>query len=224
MPAHLITGAGSGIGAAVARRLQQRGDDLWLVARSPGRAEALGAEFPGASVLVADLAEPATLAGLHGLPGQLDSIVHSAGVIDLGRTEELTVAQWTRQLTVNLVSVAELTRIALPALRQARGRVIFVNSGAGLHAHPNWAAYAASKHGLRAFADALRAEEPELAVTSVYPGRTATAMQQQVRGQEGGAYHPGDYIDPDTVAAAIVHALGTPRDAVLTELTLRPRP
>ena len=80
-----------------------------------------------------------------------------------------------------------LTRVCLPALRAARGTVVFVNSGAGLVAHPQWSAYAASKHGLRALADALRAEEQEhgVRVTTVFPGRTATPMQQRVHEQEG---------------------------------------
>ena len=84
--------------------------------------------------------------------------------------------------------------------------MVLVNSGAGLQAHPHWSAYAASKHGLRALADSLRAEEQEhgVRVTSVYPGRTATPMQDKVHEQEGKAYDAADWIDPATVADAIV--------------------
>ena len=132
------------------------------------------------------------------LPDTLDSVVHAAGVVELGTVEELTREQWREQLDVNLLAPAELTRLALPALRAARGTVVFVNSGAGLRANPTWSAYAASKFGLRAFADALRREEPEhgVRVTSVFPGRTATPMQQKVHEQEGKEYDAGDWIEP----------------------------
>ncbi len=90
-----------------------------------------------------------------------------------------------------------LTQALLPALRAAHGTVVFVNSGAGLSANAHWAGYAASKFGLRALADALRAEEAEhgVRVSTVYPGRTATPMQQKVHEQEGRAYDAG-HVDP----------------------------
>ena len=135
---------------------------------------------------------------------------------------ELSVDDWATQLQVNLVAPAALTRVALPVLRAARGTVVLVNSGAGLFAHPGWSAYAASKHGLRALADALRAEEPDLRVTTVYPGRTATAMQEKVHRQEGKEYDAADWIRPETVADAILHVLDLPRDATISDLTVRP--
>jgi short-subunit dehydrogenase len=226
MAAHLVTGAGSGIGRVVAARLLERDDEVVLVARSADRAHDLRAEYPGATVLVADLAEAEQVESLAGsLPDALDSLVNAAGVVDLGPVSELSAAVWEEQLAVNLVAPAVLTRIALPALRAARGTVVMVNSGAGLQAHPGWSAYAASKHGLRALADSLRAEEQEngVRVTSVYPGRTATPMQAQVHAQEGKPYDADAWIDPATVADAIVRVLDLPPDATVSDLTIRPR-
>jgi NADP-dependent 3-hydroxy acid dehydrogenase YdfG len=157
------------------------------------------------------------------LPDRLDGIVHSAGGVELGRIADMEADDWIDQLMVNLVGAAELTRLLLPALRAAHGHVVFVNSGSGLRARPGWAAYAASKHGLRALADALRDEEPSLAVTSVYPGRTASEMQRKVRAQEGVEYDPDAFIQPLTVAKIIVNALETPRDAVVTDISVRSR-
>ena len=135
-----------------------------------------------------------------------------------------TTQQWREHLDVNLLAPAELTRLALPGLRAARGTVVFVNSGAGLRANPEWAPYAASKHGLRALADALRAEEQGdgVRVTSVYPGRTATAMQERVHEQEGKEYDAGDWIRPETVADAIRHVIDLPRDATIPDVTVSP--
>ncbi|HET6259884.1 MAG TPA: SDR family NAD(P)-dependent oxidoreductase, partial [Pseudonocardia sp.] len=134
------------------------------------------------------------------------------------------VSTWRRQFEVNVVAVAELTRLLLPALRAARGRVVLLNSGAGLSASPGWASYAASKFALTAFADALRAEEAVngLRVTSVHPGRVDTEMQRGVVAQEGGEYHAETYLRPESVAGAVLLAVTAPDDAALTELVLRP--
>ncbi|MFF5626917.1 SDR family oxidoreductase [Microbacterium sp. LWH10-1.2] len=227
MAAHLITGAGSGIGAVVARRLLDRGDDVILLVRDAGRARQLAERFPGASTLVGDLAVPGRLSwalSKQALPDRLDSLIHVAGVVDLGSVADLPPSLWEQQLAVNLVGPAELTRLLLPVLRVSQSRVVFVNSGAGLHAHAGWSAYAASKHGLKALADALRAEEAEhgVKVTSIYPGRTATPMQERVHQQEGREYDASRFIAPESVAETILLALDLPDDAHLTELTVRP--
>ncbi|MFI8633416.1 SDR family oxidoreductase [Microbacterium sp. NPDC077663] len=225
----VLTGAGSGIGQLLAHRLTERGDRLVLVVRDVSRAEDLTAEHPGAAVIVADLARPESLAAAvaaSDLPDEVDAIVHAAGIVDLGHVEQLTVASWQDQLAVNLVSPAELTRLMLPRVRAAHGQVLFVNSGAGLTAHPQWAAYAASKHGLKALADALRGEEAAhgVRVTTVYPGRTATPMQAQVHAQEGKAYDADAWIQPASVVTAVLTALDLPRDAVITDLSVKPGP
>jgi len=225
MATHLVTGAGSGIGAVLTDRLLERGDDLVLVARSPERAHDLRADVPGATVLVADLADAGEVAALADeLPDRLDSVVHAAGVVDLGPVADLSTEAWQEQLAVNVVAPAVLTRVVLPALRAARGTVVFVNSGAGLSASPHWSAYAASKHALRALADALRGEEQQygVRVTTVYPGRTATPMQQKVHEQESRDYDADAWIDPATVADAILHVLDLGPDATVSDLTIRP--
>jgi short-subunit dehydrogenase len=226
MATHLLTGAGSGIGAVLAERLLERGDALVALARSTERAHDLRADLPDATVLVADLADAAAVeAAAAQLPDALDSVVHAAGVVELGPVAELATEVWQEQLAVNLVAPAVLTRVALPALRAARGTVVFVNSGAGLAANPQWSAYAASKVGLRALADSLRAEEQAhgVRVTTVFPGRTATPMQQKVHAQEGKEYDAADWIDPATVADAILRVLDLPEDATISDLMIRPR-
>ncbi|TWG05831.1 short-subunit dehydrogenase [Streptomyces brevispora] len=227
MSTHLITGAGSGIGAAVARRLLERGDDLLLLARDAGRAKELAALYPGARTIVGDLSNPDRLSWAFAqqpMPERLDSLLHIAGVVELGRVGELTPKAWHVQLNANLVAPAELTRLFLPQLRVAQGHVLFVNSGAGLAAHAAWSAYAASKHGLKALADSLRHEEHGngVRVTSVYPGRTASPMQAKVHQQEGKEYDAERWIDPESVATTILMAIDLPRDAEVNDLTVRP--
>jgi NADP-dependent 3-hydroxy acid dehydrogenase YdfG len=224
-PLALVTGASRGIGAAVARALAP-GHDLLLGGRDTEALQALAAELPGARPWPVELTDTAALAEAAGGVERLDVLVHSAGMSALGTIADTPVATWRRQFEVNVVAVAELTRLLLPALRAARGRVVLLNAGVGLNALPGWASYAASKFALRAFADALRAEEGPngLRVTSVHPGRVDTEMQRSVVAQEGGEYRAETYLRPESVAGAVLLAVTAPDDAALTELVLRPAP
>jgi NADP-dependent 3-hydroxy acid dehydrogenase YdfG len=217
----LITGAGRGLGAAVARELAPD-HRLLLGARTPAGLESILAELPGATGWPVELTDYAAVAAATGPIDRLDVLVHNAGIADLGTIAESSVRQWRETLEANLIAVAELTRLLLPALRAAGGHVVLVNSGAGLRANAGWASYAASKFGLRAFGDALRLEEPSLRVTSVHPGRIDTDMQRAIVAGEGRAYEPDQFLRPETVARAIRTAIDTPRDAHPTEIVLRP--
>ena len=222
----LVTGAGSGIGQAVAGSLHARGDDLVLLARNEQRAHDLRERYVGADVRVADLVEVATVAAVVADIDRLDAVVHAAGVLELGPVADLPLEHLTGQLRVNLIAPTELTRALLPALRAVPGTVVFLNSGAGLTAHPEWSAYAASKFGLRAVADSLRAEEAGagVRVTSVYLGRIATPMQQKVHEQEGKHYDADDWASPESVAGTVLHVLDLPADVTIPDITVRPRP
>ena len=222
---HVVTGAGSGIGLALARRLADRGDELVLLARSEARAAELAAALPQAQVLVADLADPGTLNGLgREVDGAVDTLVHVAGVVELAPVAQLRLVDWEEQLAVNLTAPAVLTRELLPHVREARGTVVFVNSSAGLSAGAEWSAYAASKFGLRALADSLRAEEVEhgVRVSTVYPSRTATPMQEKVHVQEGRTYDASRWISAETVVDTILHVIDLPADATIPDVTVRP--
>lgn len=222
-PLALVTGASRGIGAAVARTLAPT-HDLLLGGRDPAALDAVAGPLPGARPWPVDVTDTDALAAAVAGIEHLDVLVHSAGVGLLGTVSATPASTWRRQFEVNVVAVAELTRLLLPALRTARGRVVLLNSGAGLSARPGWASYAASKFALRAFADALRAEEVEhgIRVTSVHPGRVDTDMQRAVVEHEGGAYDPSGYLRPESVAGAVLLAVTAPPDAALTELVLRP--
>ena len=220
-PTALVTGGGRGLGAAIARALSAT-HDVYVGGRTPESVAGVVAELPGALPWSGDLTDYDALVAAVEPIRSLDVLVHNAGVADLGTIAESSVRQWRETFEANVIAVAELTRLLLPALRSAKGHVVLINSGAGLRAHGGWGAYAASKFALRAFGDALRLEEPDLRVTSIHPGRIDTDMQRAIVAGEGRAYDPDEFLTPATVALTVRNAVDTPRDAHPTEIVLRP--
>ena len=220
MPTALITGAGGGIGSAIATALAPT-HTLLLAGRPSDRLDAV-AERLGATTFPLDLTDTEEIEASCEIVDELDVLVHNAGVSIPGRVAESSVEEWRATFDVNVFGAVALTLTLLPALRSARGQVVFVNSGSGRTASPTMASYSASKFALRAFADSLRESEPQLRVTSIFPGRTDTDMQRELVEFEGGQYQPDNFIRPETVAAAVANAVTTPRDGHLHEVVLRP--
>lgn len=231
-PLALVTGATSGIGRSVAADLA-RDHDLVLLARTEADLVSLAGELaagPGTSgaavrTVAVDLTDDAALAAAVAdlaLDG-LDVLVHSAGIEATGTLEELSAARWREVLDLDLVAVATLTTLLLQALRARRGLVVMINSGAGLHASPGQALYCAAKAGLRALADCLREDErSRVRVTTVYPGRVDTPMQERIQAGRGAAYRSEDHVAPSSIAAGVRLAVDTPLDAVVEDVSIRP--
>jgi NADP-dependent 3-hydroxy acid dehydrogenase YdfG len=217
----LITGASRGIGAAIATALAPT--HTLLLAGRPSPQMHATAERLGATMVPLDLTDADAIPAATAWIGDLDVLVHNAGVTFPGRVAESTVDQWRTTLDVNVIGAVALTLALLPALRRAQGQVVFINSGAGRTAVPVMASYSASKFALRAFADSLRGSEPALRVTTVYPGRTDSDMQRALVSFEGDEYDPGRFLQPDTVAQVVAQVLATPPDGHLHEVVLRPR-
>lgn len=221
MPTALITGASRGIGSAIAAALAPT-HTLLLAGRPSERLDAV-AQRLGATTLALDLADTDAIPAATESITELDVLVHNAGVSMPGHVAESTVEQWRTTFDVNVVGAVAVTLALLPGLRRAGGQVVFINSGSGRRVSPGMASYSASKFALRAFADSLRADEPSLRVTTVYPGRVDTDMQRELVAYEGGEYDPGRFLRPDTVAAAVADVVATPPDGHVHEVVLRPR-
>lgn len=228
----LVTGASSGVGRAVARRLGAEGGRVCLTGRNGERLEATADDVREAGgspfVYPADLLEEAEIRSLGERVGEehgrLDVLVHSAGVIGLGALEDAPASELDWQYATNLRAPYVLTQAVLPLLREGDGDVVFVNSTSGLDASAEAGAYAATKHALRGLADSFRDEvnEDGMRVLSVFLGRTATPMQEEVHGYEDRPFRPDRLIQPADVAEMIVTAVTLPRTAEVTEFHIRP--
>ena len=221
VPTAMITGASGGLGSALADVLAPT-HTLFLAGRPSPRLDAV-AERLGATTWPLDLGDPDSFPAVVEPIVELDVLIHNAGVAYPGRVAESSVDEWRSTMAVNVVGAVALTLELLPALRSAAGHVVFINSGAGINASPGLASYTASKFALRGFADSLRADEPSLRVTSVHPGRIATEMQEELVAYEGRAYHPDEFLSPQTVAQVTADAINAPRDAHIREVVVRPR-
>lgn len=224
----LVTGAGSGIGRAIAVALLNTRFDVVLAGRRRDVLEATAAMANGGRprVLPTDLTDDASLAALCAEVtqlGRLDVLVHSAALYAGGRVETAPVADFDAQYAANVRAPYVLTQRLLPLLKSATGQVIFINSTAVGGKMQEHSQYAATKHALQALADSLRSEvnRDGIRVLSVYVGRTATPMQERVAEREGHPYRPERLLQPSDVAATVIHALSLPRTAEITDLTIR---
>ena len=228
----VVTGASSGIGAAIALCLSEEGAKLHLIGRNSDALEAVAkqARKSSPSVLTyrADLNSDADLAKLQAdLKRDCDKLhilVNCAGVIVLGPLESASLEDFDRQYRTNVRAPYALTQALLPTLRAHHGSVVFVNSSAGMNTRAGISQYSATKHALKAVADSFRAEvnADGIRVLSVYPGRTASPQQAAIHQAEGKTYTPELLMQPADVARIIVDALKVSRTAEVTDISIRP--
>lgn len=224
----LVTGAAGGIGRALALRLAAQGAELYVLGRTGTSLEALGTELDAvgarAHMIACDLTEDDAVSSLRERLDRLDVLVHCAGFIRTAPLASVAMADFDRQYRVNARAPLLLTQALLPQLRAVRGQIVFVNSSVGVRVKEGAGAYAASKHALKAIADTLRMEinASGVRVLSVFPGNTATGMQERLCRDQGKAYEPDAMLRPDDVALAVVNALLLPESAELTDLHIRP--
>jgi NAD(P)-dependent dehydrogenase (short-subunit alcohol dehydrogenase family) len=172
MSTALVTGASSGIGQACAVRLQQKG---WRVLAGVRRA---GEAPEGTEEVILDVTDANHIQAAASLVDELDGLVNNAGIALAAPLEFVPAEELRHQLEINVVGQVAVTQAFLPALRRAKGRIVFMGSIAGRSALPFLSPYAASKHGLEAIADSLRLELRPFGihVSIVEPGTIKTPI------------------------------------------------
>jgi NAD(P)-dependent dehydrogenase (short-subunit alcohol dehydrogenase family) len=204
-PTALVTGAGRGLGRALARSLLAND---WHVIVDARRASHLPAVLLGAIVVPGDVTDPAHRDALSDAVTRLDLLVNNAsdlGPSPLPRLAEVPLAAVRQVYEANVLAPLALTQLFLPRLRAAHGTVLNISSDAAVAAYPGWGAYGSSKAALDQLTAVLAAEEPGLAVYSVDPGDMRTEMHQ--------AAFPGEDISdrpaPETVVPALLRLIAT---------------
>ena len=218
----LVTGASSGIGYAIAQALAAQGVHVHAVARgwpqTPDSWHLHKADFTAdADVrrLAAEVSKPDT---------PLDLLIHCAGVLEIGAVAEFSMAQLDTMYQVNVRAPFLLTQLLLPQLTSSQGQIVFINSSAAIAPNTTLAGYSSAKAALKSIADCLRLEvnSSGVRVMSVYPGKTASIMQERAHTLAGKPYEAAHLMQPEDVAQMVLSALALPKTAEMTDLHIRP--
>lgn len=206
----LITGGTSGIGRAISLQLENQGVKLVLLTRA-----------------MADLSREESLVKQLDLiknKYSIDLLILSAGVVIPGSVQEASIADYDYQHMVNLKSAIIITKTFLQQIIKSKGQIVFINSSAVNNPKKDTSFYAASKAGLKAFADSLRMEINQygVRVISIFPGSTATPLTKNLSQRLKKNYNPELLLQPEDVSEMVVCALNLPLTAEVTDIFIRP--
>ncbi len=221
----LVTGASSGIGAAIAHGLAETGAHVLASGRDRDKLARVTAGWDGQiDTVAADITTAAGLEAVRALVaqrGQLDVVVLGSGIYERSSDPDALM----RQFIANVHGPYALLQAVRPLLVASKGLVIFINSTQGLAASPGVGQFAATQHAMRALADSMRAEVNSLGVrvTTIFLGRTATARQAAIFATEQRSYTPERLIQPKDVASVVVSLMMLPQTSEVTEIMMRPR-
>jgi NAD(P)-dependent dehydrogenase (short-subunit alcohol dehydrogenase family) len=211
----LVTGASTGIGAAIATLLAHNGYAVFAGVRNDAAAAAIEATHGDVRAIRLDVTDAASIAAAvetlaaSGLP--LVGLVNNAGISVAGPTERLPIDFWRRQFEVNVFGQIAMTQAFIPSLRTSKGRAIFIGSIAGRLAVPFLGPYSASKFALRAAVDSMRVElaPSGIGVALIQPGAVKTPIWQKGRDNRDAMVAemgPNATAGYDDAIEALVHA------------------
>lgn len=208
----VITGATSGVGYALTKRLLAEGYEVWATGRAPTVLEELQRE--GAHTISADLSKKEDVEQLMAKIGSPDVVIFSAGVGSFDFAHETSDEAIQSMMTVNVIAPIQLTKLLLPSMMERRsGHLIYLGSQAGKVATPKASVYAASKHAIIGYTNALRMEITpyNIHVTTINPGPIDTPFLDLA--DETGTYRTSlgrHLLTVETVVDAVVKTVGKP--------------
>jgi len=232
----VITGASSGMGAAMALLLAENGAKVVLGARRKEQLEDLVARIKStggeAVYALTDVTSCADMANLVQLAcdqfGRLDVIINNAGVSQLSRMDELDVKGWETMIDINLKGVLYGMAAAIPVFqKQQAGHIINIISTSGLKITPTMGVYAATKNAVRTLTEAFRQEsDGKIRITGISPGFVKTELAQSIKNPEARnavqASMDNIALSPIDIANAVAFVIGQPAGVEIGDLTIRP--
>ncbi|WP_281629459.1 SDR family oxidoreductase [Vibrio sp. St2] len=229
----VITGASSGIGEAIARRLSNEGHPLLLLARRVERLEAL--DLPNTLCEKVDVTDKASfeaaIAKAEAQFGPVDGLVNNAGVMLLGQIDTQDSTEWKRMFDVNVLGLLNgMQSVLAPMMERNSGTIINVSSIAGKKTFPNHAAYCGTKFAVHAISENVREEvaASNVRVTTIAPGAVETELlshttSQEIKdGYDDWKVDMGGVLAADDVARAVEFAYNQPQNVCIREIALAP--
>ena len=229
----VITGASSGIGEAIARRLSDEGHPLLLLARRAERLEALN--LPNTLCEKVDVTDRASFEAAISKAeekfGPADALVNNAGVMLLGQIDTQDTSEWQRMFDVNVLGLLNgMQSVLAPMKARNSGTIINISSIAGKKTFPDHAAYCGTKFAVHAISENVREEvaSSNVRVTTIAPGAVETELLSHTTSQDikdgYGAWKEdmGGVLAPDDIARAVVFAYQQPQNVCIREIALAP--
>ncbi|MBL4283519.1 SDR family oxidoreductase [Vibrio fluvialis] len=229
----VITGASSGIGEAIARRLSAEGHPLLLLARRVERLEALN--LPNTLCARVDVTEQASfeaaIASAEAEFGPADALINNAGVMLLGQIDTQDASEWKRMFDVNVLGLLNgMQAVLAPMKARNTGTIINISSIAGKKTFPDHAAYCGTKFAVHAISENVREEvaASNVRVTTIAPGAVETELVSHITsdaiksGYDAWKQEMGGVLDADDVARAVVFAYQQPQNVCIREIALAP--
>ncbi|MGR5458561.1 SDR family oxidoreductase [Vibrio alfacsensis] len=229
----VITGASSGIGEAIARRLSDEGHPLLLLARRVERLEALN--LPNTLCEKVDVTNKssfeAAIAKAEEKFGPADALVNNAGVMLLGQIDAQDASEWKRMFDVNVLGLLNgMQSVLAPMKARNSGTIINISSIAGKKTFPDHAAYCGTKFAVHAISENVREEvaASNVRVTTIAPGAVETELlshttSQDIKdGYDAWKVDMGGVLAADDIARAVVFAYQQPQNVCIREIALAP--
>ncbi|MCG6233609.1 SDR family oxidoreductase [Vibrio furnissii] len=229
----VITGASSGIGEAIARRLSAEGHPLLLLARRVERLEALN--LPNTLCARVDVTEQASfeaaIANAEAEFGPADALINNAGVMLLGQIDTQDASEWKHMFDVNVLGLLNgMQAVLAPMKARNTGTIINISSIAGKKTFPDHAAYCGTKFAVHAISENVREEvaASNVRVTTIAPGAVETELVSHITsdaiksGYDAWKQEMGGVLDADDVARAVVFAYQQPQNVCIREIALAP--
>lgn len=227
----LITGASSGIGAASARKLNEQGHQLILLARRGDALNKLNSELGGNhQTIESDVTNyedvKSKLLPIVKELGGLDAVLNNAGLGVFDPVGDGKIEDWHLMVDVNVKGLLNITHMTLPLLRSSQGHLINVGSIASHHVFPNSGVYCATKHAVLAISESIRIElANEVRVTTISPGAVNTEFIDQTSNEDLLKDYKSYFaagMSPEIIAEQIAWAIEAPKNVVLSEIMIRP--
>jgi len=236
----VIMGASSGIGAATAKLLADKGAKLTISARRMNRLEEIKQANPDDDILAveADVTKPDEVQNVIDKTvekyGRLDVLFNNAGIMPVNNLDQVACDEWNNMLDINVKGVLNGIAAALPIMKQQKsGHVITTSSVLGYEVLPGYAAYSGTKYAVRAIMEGLRQEEHanNIKTTVIAPGSVNTELFNSINndkvrnGLKTAMKQPGAEMmamQPEEIASAVAFVIDTPANMAVNEMVIRP--
>tara|TARA_B100000029_G_C17592206_1_gene962917 strand:+ start:1889 stop:2593 length:705 start_codon:yes stop_codon:yes gene_type:complete len=223
-PIAVITGASSGIGESIAYKLSEYNYHIVIIARSINKLSLIKEKIKTeCTAIKADLSNPKEIKRVVSKienPQNIEVLVNNAGIGIFNKVQDTSLKDWDSQINTNLRAPFLITKAFLPyMINKNMGKIIFINSVAGLNPYPFGSAYVASKYGMRGFSSTLREEvrQNNIKVISIHPGAVDTPLWDK----SDSDFNRKDMLNVKDVSEMIIQTILAPNNLVCEEITLR---